>query len=118
MPDGVYDWTNGEKIRKTGPLLTLEGTDGKIAGSSISLIGCVHTFLSWTGASVPQALGAVTSTPARMLGLEETKGFLRPGADADLVVLDEVLDREGKKSLKVEQVWKFGRLVHDVNEGV
>ncbi|KAF2097907.1 N-acetylglucosamine-6-phosphate deacetylase [Rhizodiscina lignyota] len=115
LPDGVYDWTNGERIRKTGPLLTLEGTDGKIAGSSITLIGCVNNFLNWTGTSVPHALGTVTSTPAKMLGLEQAKGNLIPGADADLVVLDEVVDEEGKKTLKVEQVWKFGMLVHDTN---
>lgn len=115
LPDGVYDWTNGERIRKTGPLLTLEGTDGTIAGSSISLIECVNNFLNFTGASVPQALGTVTSTPARMLGLEDTKGFLAPGADADLVVLDEMEGNEGKKMLKVDQVYKFGRLVHDAN---
>jgi len=50
-----------------------------------------------------------------MLGLEEKKGALVPGADADLVVLDEIEGTEGKKMLKVEQVWKFGRLVHDTN---
>jgi N-acetylglucosamine-6-phosphate deacetylase len=33
----------------------------------------------------------VTRNPARVLGLEERKGSLSPGADADLVVLDEEL---------------------------
>ena len=31
MPDGEYEWTNGDKIIKSGALLTLNGTD-KIAG--------------------------------------------------------------------------------------
>jgi len=31
LDDGVYDWTNGERISKRGNLLVLEGTD-KIAG--------------------------------------------------------------------------------------
>lgn len=31
VPDGVYEWTNGEYIVKTGPRLTLQGSD-KIAG--------------------------------------------------------------------------------------
>lgn len=31
LPDGVYEWSNGENIVKTGPHLTLEGSD-KIAG--------------------------------------------------------------------------------------
>lgn len=32
LPDGVYEWTNGESIVKKGPRLTLEGTLDKIAG--------------------------------------------------------------------------------------
>jgi len=32
LADGVYEWTNGERIVKKGPRLTLEGTLDKIAG--------------------------------------------------------------------------------------
>ena len=35
-----------------------------------------------------EAIAAVTSRPARLLGLERERGTLRPGARADLVVLD------------------------------
>jgi N-acetylglucosamine-6-phosphate deacetylase len=31
-PDGMYEWTNGERFIKNGTRLTLAGTDGKIAG--------------------------------------------------------------------------------------
>jgi N-acetylglucosamine-6-phosphate deacetylase len=113
MPDGVYDWTNGSRIVKEGALLTLE-ENGKIAGSSIELVDCVTNFVNWTGASVPEALKAVTETPANMLGLGGVKGSLQEGADADLVVLDI---REGAvgddKRVVVDQVWKFGVKVHD-----
>jgi N-acetylglucosamine-6-phosphate deacetylase len=34
LPDGVYHWTNGDSIVKTGPRLTLEGSD-KIAGRQV-----------------------------------------------------------------------------------
>jgi N-acetylglucosamine-6-phosphate deacetylase len=112
LPDGTYDWTNGKRIVKTGPRLTLEGSD-KIAGSSISLIECVNNFLAWSGVGIPGALRAVTETPARMLGLQGVKGELIEGADADLVVLGE---GEGGE-LIVEQVWKFGALVFETGEG-
>jgi N-acetylglucosamine-6-phosphate deacetylase len=113
MPDGVYDWTNGSRIVKKGALLTLE-ENGKIAGSSIELIDCVTNFLNWTGASVVEALRAVTETPARMLGVENTKGTLKEGADADLVVLDFVDGGVGAdKKVVVDQVWKFGTKVFD-----
>ncbi|KAF2788486.1 carbohydrate esterase family 9 protein [Melanomma pulvis-pyrius CBS 109.77] len=113
MPDGTYDWTNGSRIVKKGALLTLE-ENGKIAGSSIQLVDCVTNFMNWTGASVPEALKAVTETPARMLGLQDVKGSLKEGADADLVVLDLQEEKEeGEKKLVVEQVWKFGEKVFE-----
>jgi N-acetylglucosamine-6-phosphate deacetylase len=111
MSDGTYDWTNGSRVVKNGDFLTLE-ENGKIAGSAVSLIGCVSNFLNWTGATVPEALKAVTETPARMLQVEGTKGVLRPGADADLVILDLEND-QGQQRLGVNQVWKFGQMVFD-----
>ncbi|KAE9979345.1 hypothetical protein Vi05172_g1306 [Venturia inaequalis] len=112
LPDGTYDWTNGERITKNGIRLTLEGST-KIAGSSITLIDCVNNFIGWSGASIAQALGAVTTTPAKMLGVGNSKGSLEPGTDADLVVLEEIVSENGSPSLRVEQVWKFGECVHD-----
>ena len=113
MPDGTYDWTNGSRIIKTGALLTLE-ENGKIAGSSIQLVDCVTNFLNWTGASVPEALKAVTETPAKMLGLQDLKGTLREGADADLVVLDlQEGAVGGERRLLIDQVWKFGTKLFD-----
>ncbi|PHH74393.1 hypothetical protein CDD80_3109 [Ophiocordyceps camponoti-rufipedis] len=105
LPDGTYPWTNGGQtcnIVKTGDKLLLENSR-TIAGSSITLLQCVNNFLSWTGASIPQALRAVTQTPAAMLGLQGVKGTLSPGADADLVVLSEA---DGQ--LALDEVWKFG----------
>ena len=68
----------------------------------------MNNFLAWTGHSIPQALRAVTATPAAMLGLEEVKGTLAPGADADLIILTEA---EGGRELKLDEVWKFGSRV-------
>lgn len=112
LPDGVHNWTNGDSFVKKGSLLTLEGTD-KIAGSSASLIECVSNFWNWSHASIPEVIRAVTATPAQMLGLEGVKGTLEPGADADLLVLDEETDVHGGRKLSVDKVWKFGALVHE-----
>jgi N-acetylglucosamine-6-phosphate deacetylase len=38
-----------------------------------------------------------------MLGIADRKGFLRPGCDADLVVLD-------KRTGEVKQTWVAGKL--------
>lgn len=70
----------------------------------------MNNFLNWTGASIPQALKAVTSTPAAMLGVDRVKGCLEEGADADFVVLSEV-PNHGKLELVVDEAWKFGTKV-------
>lgn len=113
LPDGTYDWTNGERIIKIGAKLVLETDPSKIAGSSITLIECVNNFLAWSGASIPQALKAVTATPARTLGLAETKGSLENDADADLCVFSEEKGEGGATRLVVDQVWKLGTKVFD-----
>ncbi|KAI1932468.1 N-acetyl-glucosamine-6-phosphate deacetylase [Ophidiomyces ophidiicola] len=117
MPDGVYDWTNGDRIVKRGARLTLAGSD-RLAGSSATLIECVNNFRRWAGARTVDALAAVTETPARMLGVLGRKGTLAHGADADLVVLGETAaaaaeDAAGLGTLTVDQVWKFGVRVFD-----
>ena len=67
--------------------------------------------MNWSGSSISQALNAVTSTPAKMLGLEGVKGTLDAGADADLVILlDSGFDQN--RRLVVDEVWKFGTRVH------
>ena len=113
LPDGTYDWTNGERITKIGARLVLEADPSKIAGSSITLIGCVNNFLAWSGASIPQALKAETATPAGMLGLAGVKGSLDNDADADLCIFNEEKGEHGEPMLVVDQVWKFGTKVFD-----
>lgn len=48
-----------------------------------------------------------------MLGLSDIKGNLVGDADADLVIIEEDVDEAGKKSLRIDQVWKFGSKVWD-----
>jgi len=79
--------------------------------SSITLIECVNNFLHWSGATIPQALKAVTATPAAMLSVKETKGTLEAGADADLVVFSEERHEDGTPKLVIDEVWKFGARV-------
>lgn len=72
--------------------------------------------MEWTGASIPQALKAVTSTPAAMLGLQGVKGSLEPGADADFVIFTEEETKTGSPRLVVDEVWKFGTRVFEKDE--
>ncbi|KAI0039383.1 carbohydrate esterase family 9 protein [Auriscalpium vulgare] len=87
LKDGVHEWRDGKRFVKEGVKLYLEGTD-TLAGSVVTLDTCVRNFSSFTGCSLGEAIKCATLNPAKCLGIENRKGTLRPGADADLVVLD------------------------------
>ena len=57
----------------------------------MSLDQAVHNMIEFCGISLPPALTMASLTPARALGIESRKGQLTPGADADMVMLDDEL---------------------------
>jgi N-acetylglucosamine-6-phosphate deacetylase len=65
--------------------------DGSLIGSLATTDDLVRHAVAWLPVTLPEAVRMVTRNPARVLGLEQRKGSLSPGADADLVVLDEEL---------------------------
>jgi len=109
LKDGVYDWREGKRVIKEGAKLYIEGTD-TLAGSVVSLDSCVRKFARFTASSIGKAIVCATYNPAKCLGIENKKGTLRPGSDADLVVLD----KEGKVLstwVRGREVWKGGKFL-------
>lgn len=73
-----------------------------------------HRLARLVRAGLPRAaaLAGVTTTPAKVLGLEKRVGSIRPGADADLILLDgDVLD----PLARVVRVMIAGETVHERN---
>ena len=64
--------------------------DGVLAGSTCTLLGAVRN-LHALGVPLEDAVAAATLVPARVAGRPEL-GTLRPGALADIVVLDDRLE--------------------------
>ncbi|KAI5197997.1 hypothetical protein E4T39_07023 [Aureobasidium subglaciale] len=98
LPNGFYEWTNGDRIVKTATHLALE-ENGRIAGGSATFLDCVKNFMNRARVSVPEAVRAITLVPAKMLNLEKTQGNLETGSDAGLLVLSEHCDEKGWRSL-------------------
>lgn len=88
MPDGVYDSGGYDVYLKEG-VATLK--DGVLAGGSFSLKDAVKTAVSF-GIDFYEAIKMTTETPATLLGIEDRKGRIAEGYDADLVLLDSNLD--------------------------
>jgi N-acetylglucosamine-6-phosphate deacetylase len=84
MPAGLHRLGDFEvMVDDTGVRLP----DGTLAGSILSLDAALRNLLAFTGCSLAQALPAVTTTPADLLGLAALRGRIAPGYVADLVLL-------------------------------
>jgi N-acetylglucosamine-6-phosphate deacetylase len=79
----------------------LRTTDGKLYGSTLTLLQAVRNVVRWSGWPLEAVLPLGTANPARLLGIDDRKGFLKRGADADIVLLD--------KRLNVREVFVRGK---------
>jgi N-acetylglucosamine-6-phosphate deacetylase len=86
LPDGSH-WLGAMEVEVRDGAARLG--DGTLAGSVAGVDACVRELARVTG-SPATAVEAVTATPARLLG-DADRGHLRPGARADLVLLDAEL---------------------------
>jgi N-acetylglucosamine-6-phosphate deacetylase len=63
--------------------------DGTLAGSVLTMDQAVRNLVAY-GASIPAAVHAASTAPARLVGRDDL-GLLRPGAPANVAVLDDEL---------------------------
>ena len=96
MPDGKYILGTFEVTVSGG---VARNSEGKLAGSTLTLDRALRNVVN-LGVPFANALRMLTLNPATLLGIEFKKGSLRPGADADILLLDEALN--------ITQVWTRG----------
>lgn len=81
---------------------------GHLAGSTLSLIRAVVNYRAWTGCGWSAACRAGSLTPARMLGVAQTKGSLAVGKDADVIVVDPATGTVEATWIGGQRVWEAG----------
>lgn len=84
MGDGMYIF-GGHEVRVTQGIATL--ADGTLASSTVTMNEALAKTVR-SGIPLKDAVTMATQTPARVLGLIN-KGRIAPGADADLVLINE-----------------------------
>ncbi|HVR73177.1 MAG TPA: N-acetylglucosamine-6-phosphate deacetylase [Planctomycetota bacterium] len=100
LKPGSYRFAGGTVIARGGRV-TLE--DGTLAGSLLSLDRAVALHVHKVGLSPEDSVLLASGNPARVLGIERSRGDIAPGRRADMVLLDE--------NMKVQGTWLAGERV-------
>ena len=104
MPEGRHRLGDQEVMVKDNAVRLKDGT---LAGSVLGLDQAVRNLMRFTGSRLRQVLASVTTTPARLLGLDGQYGLIEPGRPADLVLLDN--------SYRVVKTFVGGSLVFEAD---
>jgi N-acetylglucosamine-6-phosphate deacetylase len=89
MADGEYE-LGGQAVVVADRVARL-ARDGSIAGSTLTMDAAVRRAVG-AGLSVPEAVRAASTNPARILGVSEELGSLEVGKRADILTLSPSLD--------------------------
>jgi len=86
-----------------GPARMTENSSypGNLAGSGLTMDLAVRNAIKMLDVDLPLAIKMVSSNPAKVLGVDRSKGQIKAGFDADLVLLNS--------SLEVEQTFVAGK---------
>lgn len=88
LPEGEYE-LGGQPVTVKGGSCRL--ADGTLAGSILTMERALANFMAATGLSLADAWPTTSRTPVQALGLDHQYGSLKPGYQADVVLLDEQL---------------------------
>ena len=89
LADGEYT-LGGQPIFVKGIECRL--ADGTIAGSVLKLNNAVRNLMDYTDLPVWEAVNAASLNPARRIGVDDRKGSLETGKDADIAIVNENFD--------------------------
>ena len=103
MPDGEYKVGKKDVIVRNG-VCRLES--GKLAGSTLTMDGAVRNVMKSVGLPLRTAIKMATINPAVAINVDENKGSLEPGKDADIIIID--------KEVNVYVTIVKGKVVHRV----
>ena len=83
----------GEPVEVTADRGIRRISDGILSGSALTQLGGLRNAVRKFGRNIAEASRLCSRTPARIIGLE-SKGYLAPGMDADVLILDASLELE------------------------
>jgi N-acetylglucosamine-6-phosphate deacetylase len=88
LGDGMFIYNGVEYESKAG---TARYKDGTLIGTALGLSQMLERFIAFTDCPLDIAIRMVTQNPAGLLGLDDKKGTIAVGKDADLILLENDL---------------------------
>jgi N-acetylglucosamine-6-phosphate deacetylase len=110
MPEGESILGN----KKTGLKVIIEDGVAKLpdrssfAGSVATTDRLVRNMINLAGVPVPDAVRMMTSTPAAIMKVDDKKGSLLAGKDADIVIFDD--------QINIDTTIVRGKIIYSANE--
>lgn len=86
LEDGEYE-LGGQKVIVKDGAARLEA--GSLAGSTLNLRDAVYNMVDKLDIPIKDAIRMASLTPAKAIGVDENKGSIEVGKDADLLLLDK-----------------------------
>ncbi len=109
LPAGEYYGVDGVGITveyEGAPARLKEGKlKGGLSGSGLTMDKAVRNAVDMLDVDLPQAVAMASYNPAKVLGIEDRKGLVKDGYDADIVMLNG--------DLSVEKCWVGGKLKYE-----
>lgn len=87
LEDGVHE-AMGRRVTLDDDRLFMADDPTVLAGSVLTMDRAVGAVISMLGISLVEAVTMASSTPAAVIGIENNKGRIEAGYDADLTILD------------------------------
>ena len=108
MPDGksiLGSLSNGQEVIVEDGVAKLPDYTA-FAGSVATADRLVRTMVQLAEIPLPETIQMITATPARIMGIDKTKGSLTKGKDADVVIFDS--------NINIKMTIVGGRMVYQV----
>jgi N-acetylglucosamine-6-phosphate deacetylase len=102
LPDGIHKLGEVEAVVENGIARLKDNT--AYAGSVTTMNVCVRNGINQVGLSLVDAIKMSSLTPAKIIGVDDRKGSLEKGKDADITIFDE--------EINIRQTICKGRLVY------
>lgn len=84
--------------------------DGTLAGSVLKMNQAVYNLLCYTDMELYEAVAAASLNPATLIDIQENKGSIKEGKDADLIIFDDTVN--------IECSICKGKIIHEISGGI